>query len=63
MKGAKGDPTPTAEQKRWEAEDDMRTLVRAEQIKADRGRMSRVKSVAREQARTAAKIAGRGGKK
>ena len=37
-------------------EDDARTLMRAEEIKASRARLAKAKSVAREQAQAAARI-------
>ena len=60
-------PAPSGKQEqRWLAEDDARTLMRAEEIKASRGRLAKAKSVAREQAqygkchvRTAARSASR----
>ena len=44
-------------QRRYEAEDAMRTLTRAEEIRNDKGLMGRVKSIAKEQMKTAAKFA------
>ena len=50
-------PTPSGKQEqRWQAEDDARTLMRAEEIKASRARLSKAKSIAREQAQAAARI-------
>lgn len=44
----------------WEIESDMRTLSEAEKIKADAGRMSRVRSFAARKAAEMSKIAGQG---
>lgn len=50
-------PMPSGKQEqRWQAEDDARTLMRAEEIKASRARLSKAKSIAREQAQAAARI-------
>ena len=50
-------PMPSSKQEqRWQAEDDARTLMRAEEIKASRARLAKAKSVAREQAQAAARI-------
>ena len=49
-------PAPKAQEQRWQAEDDARTLMRAEEIKASRPRLAKAKSVAREQAQAAARI-------
>lgn len=38
-----------AERKRWEAEDALRTITRAEEIKKDRGLMAHVRKCANEQ--------------
>lgn len=38
-----------AERKRWEAEDALRTITRAEEIKKDRGLMAHVRRCANEQ--------------
>lgn len=38
-----------AEQDRWQAEDDLRTLIRAAEIKKDKGRMANARKVAKEQ--------------
>lgn len=42
---------------RWQAEEDVRTLMRAEEIQKDRGRMARARKVAKEQAAEATKVA------
>ena len=49
-------PSQTDE-RRWQAEDDVRTLTRAEEIKNDRGRLSRAQAMAKKQAAEAAKVA------
>ena len=50
-------PAPSGKQEqRWQAEEDARTLMRAEEIKASRARLSKAKSIAREQAQAAARI-------
>lgn len=50
-------PAPSGKQEqRWQAEDDARTLMRAEEIKASRSRLAKAKGVAREQAQAAARI-------
>lgn len=46
-----------ARQKRWMAEDDLRTLTRAEELKADPARIREAKKLAREQAACLGKIA------
>lgn len=47
------------EEKRWRAEDDMRTLMRADEIKADRARMKACADHAKKQASAVAKVAGK----
>jgi len=37
------------EQDRWQAEDDLRTLIRAAEIKKDKPRMARARKAAKEQ--------------
>ena len=37
-----------AEEKKWRAEDDLRTLTRAEEIKKDKSRMDAVRKLAKE---------------
>ena len=39
----------TADEKRWEAEEDLRTLVRAGEIKKDKKRMKRAMDLAKKQ--------------
>jgi hypothetical protein len=46
-------------EKRYMAEDDLRTLERADEIRRDRGRMSMCKKVAREKISSLKKIGGR----
>lgn len=38
-----------AEQDRWQAEDDLRTLLRAEEIKKDKKRLASARTMAKEQ--------------
>lgn len=45
------------QEKRWQAEDDLRTLQRAAEIKSDRARMATAKSVATEQMKALARVA------
>jgi hypothetical protein len=45
----------TAEDRKWEAEEDARTLTRASEIKADKGRMRRALVVLRDQEKAASK--------
>ena len=42
---------------KWQAEDDVRTLMRAEEIQSDRKRMTKAKQVAKQQAAETAKVA------
>lgn len=42
--------------KQWQTESDMRTLMEAEKIKADKGRLSAAQSYAKKQAALAARI-------
>lgn len=46
-----------ADEKKWRAEEDLRTLLRAEEIKRDRSRMSVVKAMAKKQAMAVDKVA------
>lgn len=54
-------PTPmkisTAQEQKWQAEDDVRTLTRAKEIMEDKARMKRAKVMAESQAAEAAKVA------
>ena len=50
-------PTMPKVDKRYQAEDDVRTLERADQIKNDRSRFSMAKSVAKEKMKTLTRIA------
>ena len=43
--------------KEWEAEDDVRTLMRAEEIRADKGRMEKAKALAAKKAAAVSKLA------
>lgn len=51
-KAAKLSPSPSyaAEDKKWKTEDAMRTLMRAEELKKDKGLMRDVENLAKEQA-------------
>lgn len=40
----------------WQAEDDLRTLMRAEDIKRDRARMAKVKAIAKKQTAAVSKV-------
>jgi hypothetical protein len=42
---------------KWRAEDDMRTLLRAEEIRADKARLSKASAVAKQQMAAVAKVA------
>tara|TARA_R110002126_G_C10114645_1_gene467714 strand:- start:104 stop:367 length:264 start_codon:yes stop_codon:yes gene_type:complete len=44
------------EDQRWQAEDDLRTLTRADEMRSDKGRMDRVAKLAKEQIATAKKF-------
>lgn len=46
-----------AEDIRWQVEDDMRTLTRAQEIQADKARMARVGQLAKKQIVTIQKVA------
>jgi hypothetical protein len=46
----------TAMDARWQAEEDARTLMRAEEIKSDKARASKAKAVVSKQAQVAARI-------
>lgn len=57
---AKAVPAPKApkrEEDRWRAEDDARTLMRAEEIKRDRARMAKARAVAKKQISELSKVA------
>lgn len=54
--------TNAAADKRWQTEDALRTLTRAQEIQKDRGMMKDVKALAREQAKTLAKVCKPNGK-
>lgn len=46
-----------ADELRWQAEDDVRTLVRAEEIRKDKDRLRRARALAKKQAKAAADAA------
>lgn len=46
-------------QRRYQAEDDLRTITRAQEVQGDKRRMSSVQALAREQAASLSRIAGR----
>lgn len=48
---------PKREEDRWRAEDDARTLMRAEEIKRDRARMAKARAVAKKQISELSKVA------
>ncbi len=52
-------PRMSAEEKRWQAEGDVHTLMRAEEIKANKTRMAAAKREAARQAAEARKVAGK----
>jgi hypothetical protein len=52
-------PRMTADDRRWRAESDMRTLTEAAKIQGDRTRMTAVKKVATDQIKTLSKVAGK----
>lgn len=49
--------TISKEEQKWRAEDDMRTLLRAEEIKSDRARLAKASAVAKKQMAAVAKVA------
>lgn len=51
-----------ADDDRWRAECDLRTLIQAEEIKADRRRELKARALARKEASKMKKVAGRSGK-
>ena len=59
MKLATPEMRETEESKRWQAEDDLRTLQRAKEIESNRARMSAAKKVATTQIKQLEKIKGR----
>lgn len=48
---------PKREEDRWQAEDDARTLMRAEEIKRDRARMAKARAIAKKQISELSKVA------
>lgn len=52
-------PRMSAEEKRWRAEDDLRVMQRAEEIKADSSRLAEAKRLAQTQVKALTKVAGK----
>lgn len=52
-----------AQQAKWQAEDDVRTLQRAGEIERDRARLAKAQAMAKKQADDLARITGKKGKK
>jgi len=48
--------TPMSDEYRYQAEDDMRTLMRAEEIKADKSRMSKAQKMAKQKVNQMKKV-------
>lgn len=48
---------PKREEDKWRAEDDARTLMRAEEIKRDRARMAKARAIAKKQISELSKVA------
>jgi len=59
MKLATAEMRETEESKRWQAEDDLRTLQRAKEIESNRARLSAAKKIATTQIKQLEKIKGR----
>jgi hypothetical protein len=59
MKLATAEMRETEESKRWQAEDDLRTLQRAKEIESNRARMSAAKKIAVSQIKQLEKIKGK----
>jgi len=59
MKLATAEMRETEESKRWQAEDDLRTLQQAKEIESNRARMSAAKKIAISQIKQLEKIKGR----
>lgn len=57
---AKSNPVPriSKDEQTWRAEDDARTLMRAEEIRRDAARLRKAKTVAKAQAAAASRVAG-----
>lgn len=51
-------PRISTEQRRWQAEDDLRTLTRAREIEASKPRMTQVQKIAAAQVKTLSSVAG-----
>ena len=58
-KSTRARPSPVSEMKRFERQDDLRTLQRAEEIKGDSGRMRGAQREAKDQQKALSRIAGR----
>lgn len=52
-----------AEQRKWQAESDLRTLREAESIKSDPGRVKRAQSMAQQEIKALSKVGGRATKR
>lgn len=61
-KGPSVSPSYAAEDKRWKTEDAMRTLMRAEELKKDKGLMRDVENLAKEQAQKLSGLCGKAAK-
>lgn len=57
VKAASTPKAPKREEDRWRAEDDARTLMRAEEIKRDRARIAKARAVAKKQISELSKVA------
>ena len=55
-KAKAGEIAMAKDDKRWQAEDDLRTLTRADELRNDKSRMSRVSQLAKEQIAAAKKF-------
>lgn len=53
----------SAEEKKWQIEDDLRTLTRAEEIRRDKSRMDACKALAKERMEEMQAMMASGGKK
>ena len=52
-------PRMTAQEKRWQAEDDLRVMQRAQEISADKARLQAAQKVAQQQVKSLQKVAGK----
>jgi hypothetical protein len=59
MKQPKVTGPSRAEEMKWRAEDDLRTLQRAQEIQADKARMGMAKRMAAQQVKALSKVAGK----